>query len=126
MIYAALTLRLAYWRALQAGHALAAGWPAVTKAGRTRRRRHRAELRKIRNYARFLAKDRAQILENMRSNVVFEEIVIFRDKYRAELVNGRETQNLEGNSGMNAAAVNLARDSGYTSVISPEAITPTT
>lgn len=126
MIYLALTARLTYWRTIQTWHAIAAGWPAVTKAGRTRRRRHRAELRNIRNYARFLAKDRAQILENMRSNVVFDENDVYRDKYRAELENGRETQNLEGNSGMNAAAVNLARDSGYTSVISPEAITPTT
>ncbi len=126
MIYLALTARLAYWRTIQTWHALAAGWPAVTKAGRTRRRRHRAELRNIRNYARFLAKDRAQILENMRSNVVFDENDVYRDKYRADAENGRETQNLEGNSDMNAAAVNLTRDSGYTSVISPEAITPTT
>jgi hypothetical protein len=65
MIAAILTARLVYWRTVQTWHALAAGWPALTKNGRTRRRRHRAELRRVRAYVRYLAADRAQILENM-------------------------------------------------------------
>ena len=114
MIAAILTARLAYWRTVQTWHALAAGWPALTKNGRTRRRRHRAELRSVRAYVRYLVADRAQILENMAQNAAYDEQGRIGTNDPRPTVDTRD------------ANVCQTRDTGYTSVINPEAITPTT
>ena len=127
MIYFALTIRLTYWRTIQAWHSLAAGWPAFTKAGRARRRRHRAELRNIRAYTRYLAADRAQILENMASNAAYDEINPPRTEYTTDPENAPYARDIAENPGGNDANANTASDSGnHIDVIHTEAITPTT
>ena len=126
MIAAILTARLAYWRGVQTWHALAAGWPALTKNGRTRRRRHRAELRRVRAYVRYLAADRAQILENIRPNAAYAEQDRIGTTDPRPVLDARVARKFATNSAMNGANACPARDASYTTVISPEAITPTT
>jgi hypothetical protein len=126
MIAAILTARLVGWRTVQTWHAFAAGWPALTKPGRARRRRHRAELRRVRAYVRYLAADRAQILENMARNAVYAEQDRIGTNDPRPTVDARDAREFATNSAMSDANACPARDSGsYTPVI-PEAITPTT
>ena len=126
MIAVVLTIRLAYWRTVQTWHALAAAWPALTKNGRARRRRHRAELRNIRAYTRYLAADRAQILENMAQNATYDEQDRIGTNDPRPTVDTRDARKFATDSVMSDANVCQTRDTGYTSVINPEAITPTT
>ena len=126
MIYFALTIRLTYWRTIQAWHSLAAGWPAFTKAGRTRRRRHRAEHRNLRTYTRYLAADRAQILENMALNAAYDEIDPHRTEYPTGPENARDARDIAENIGRSNANAEQTRDTSCISVICPEANTPTT
>ena len=126
MIAAVLTIRLAYWRTVQTWHALAAGWPALTKNGRARRRRHRAELRSVRAYVRYLVADRAQILENMAQNATYDEQDRIGTNDPRPTVDTRDARKFATDSVMSDANVCQTRDTGYTSVINPEAITPTT
>lgn len=126
MIAAVLTARLVYWRTVQTWHALTAAWPALTKNGRTRRRRHRAELRSVRAYVRYLAADRAQILENMARNAAYDEQEPIGTTDPRPTLDTRDARKFATDSAMNGANAWSARDSGsYTPVI-PEAITPTT
>ena len=126
MIAAILTARLTAWRTVQTWHAFAAGWPALTKNGRTRRRRHRAELRSIRAYVRYLAADRAQILENMARNAAYDEQDRIGTTDPRPTLDTRDARKFADDSPMSDASTNSARDSGsYTPVI-PEAITATT
>ena len=127
MIAAILTARLAYWRGVQTWHALAAGWPALTKNGRTRRRRHRAELRRVRAYVRYLAADRAQILENMARSAAYDEQDRIGTTDPRPTVDARDARKFATNSAMNGANACPARDSGnHIDVIHPEALKPTT
>ncbi len=126
MIAAILTIRLAYWRGVQTWHTLAAGWPALTKPGRARRRRHRAELRRVRAYVRYLSADRAQILENMALNAAYDEINSYRTEYPTDPENARDARDIAENPGGNDANASPPRDTSYVSVISPEAITTPT
>lgn len=127
MIAAILTIRLAYWRGVQTWHALAAGWPALTKNGRARRRRHRAELRRVRAYVRYLAADRAQILENIRPNAAYAEQDRIGTTDPRPTVDERDARKFADDSPMSDASTNPARDSGnHIDVIHPEAFTPTT
>ena len=125
MIAAVLTLRLAYWRAVQTWHAFAAGWPALTKNGRTRRRRHRAELRHVRAYVRHLAADRAQILDNLAQNAAYDEQEPVGTNDPRPTVDARDARKFADDSTMSDANPNGTRDTSCTTVISPEAITPT-
>lgn len=126
MIAAILTARLTAWRTVQTWHAFAAGWPALTKNGRTRRRRHRAELRRVRAYVRYLAADRAQILENIRPNAAYAEQDRIGTTDPRPTVDARDARKFADDSRMSDANAWSARDSGsYTPVI-PEAITATT
>ena len=126
MIAAILTARLAYWRGVQTWHALAAGWPALTKNGKARRRRHRTELRSVRAYVRYLVADRAQILENMAQNATYDEQDRIGTNDPRPTVDTRDARKFATDSVMSDANVCQTRDTGYTSVINPEAITPTT
>ena len=127
MIAAVLTLRLAYWRGVQTWHALAAGWPALTKNGRSRRRRHRAELRSIRAYVRYLDADRAQILENMAQNAAYDEQGRIGTNDPRPTVDTRDARKFATDSAIEHTDTLNARDSGnHIAVIHPEAITPTT
>ncbi len=126
MIAAILTARLAYWRTVQTWHALAAGWPALTKPGRARRRRHRAELRSVRAYVRYLAADRAQILENMARNAVYDEQESIGTNDPRPTLDTRDARKFATDSAIEHTDTPNARDTSYTTVISPEAITATT
>ena len=127
MIAVVLTIRLAYWRTVQTWHALAAAWPALTKNGRSRRRRHRAELRSIRAYVRYLDADRAQILENMAQNAAYDEQGRIGTNDPRPTVDTRDARKFATDSAMSDANACPARDSGnHIDVIHPEAITPTT
>ena len=126
MIAAVLTVRFAYWRTVQTWHALAAGWPALTKNGKARRRRHRTELRSVRAYVRYLVADRAQILENMAQNATYDEQDRIGTNDPRPTVDTRDARKFATDSVMSDANVCQTRDTGYTSVINPEAITPTT
>ena len=127
MIAVVLTIRLAYWRTVQTWHALAAAWPALTKNGRTRRRRHRAELRSVRAYVRYLAADRAQILENMAQNAAYDEQGRIGTNDPRPTVDTRDARKFATDSAMSDANACPARDSGnHIDVINPEAITATT
>jgi hypothetical protein len=126
MIAAILTARLTAWRTVQTWHALAAGWPALTKNGRTRRRRHRAELRRVRAYVRYLAADRAQILENIRPSAAYGEQDRIGTTDPRPTLDTRDARKFATDSAMSDANACQTRDTSYTTVISPEAITPTT
>ena len=127
MIAAILTARLAYWRTVQTWHALAAAWPALTKNGRSRRRRHRAELRSIRAYVRYLDADRAQILENMAQNAAYDEQGRIGTNDPRPTVDTRDARKFATDSAIEHPDYLNARDSGnHIAVIHPEAITPTT
>ena len=126
MIYFVLTLRLTYWRTIQTWHGFTAGWPAFTKAGRARKRRHRAEHRNIRAYTRYLAADRAQIFENMASHAVSDENHPHRTTYPTDPDNARDARDIAENIGRSNANAEQTRDTSCMSVICPEANTPTT
>lgn len=127
MIAAILTIRLVYWRAVQTWHALAAGWPALTKNGRTRRRRHRAELRRVRAYVRYLSADRAQILENIRSNAAYAEQDRIGTNDPRPTLDTRDARKFADDSAIEHTDAANARDSGnHIDVIHPETTTPTT
>ena len=126
MIAAVLTVRLAYWRTVQTWHALAAGWPALTKNGKARRRRHRTELRSVRAYVRYLVADRAQILENMAQNATYDEQDRIGTNDPRPTVDTRDARKFATDSAIEHTDTPNARDTSYTTVISPETITPTT
>ena len=126
MIAAVLTVRLAYWRTVQTWHALAAGWPALTKNGKARRRRHRTELRSVRAYVRYLVADRAQILENMAQNATYDEQDRIGTNDPRPTVDTRDARKFATDSAIEHTDTLNARDTSYTTVISPETITPTT
>ena len=125
MIHFVLTLRLTYWRTIQTWHGFAAGWPALTKAGRARRRRHRTEHRTIRVYTRYLAADRAQIFENVASRAVSGGNNPHRTEYPTDRDNARDARDIAENIGRSNANAEQTRDTSCMSVICPEAITPT-
>ena len=126
MIAAVLTLRLAYWRGVQTWHALAAGWPALTKNGKARRRRHRTELRSVRAYVRYLVADRAQILENMAQNATYDEQDRIGTNDPRPTAHARDARKFATDSAIEHTDTPNARDTSYMTVISPEAITATT